>query len=210
MALLDKIKQKYLPQENRFYRKYYSLVIIVLMVFIVILIASVYIVFYQMKHRPLPTFKALSPNKKQLELTAFDEPNLLPDTIIRWANKAATAAYTFDFVNYISQVNAVRPYFTEAGWQDYLGSVNDLINTIVANKLFVNGVVAGTSVISNQGSIPGTGYLWRVQIPFLVTYQSANVPSQRNFYVVLTIVRIPTYINPQGIGIDQFVMVNRS
>jgi len=85
--------------------------------------------------------------------------------------------------------------------------VDRLISTIVQNQLFVNGVVSGPPVISNQGPLPGKGYTWRVQIPFLVTYQSANTTTKRSFYVVITIVQVPTNINPQGIGIDQFVMV---
>jgi intracellular multiplication protein IcmL len=126
---------------------------------------------------------------------------------LRWASKAATVAYTFDFVNYNTQTAAARPYFTEDGWQDYLNSVNNLINTIVQNQLFVNGVVSGAPVISNQGNIPGRGYVWRVQIPFLVTYQSANTTSKQNYFVIISIVKVPTYVNKQGIGIDQFVMV---
>src|SRR5262249_51683417 len=143
---------------------------------------------------------------KRMTLTYFDEPNLLPDTILAWASKAATVSYTFDFVNASKQVAAARPFYTPDGWQDYLNSVNSVINTIVQNQLFVNGVVSGTPVISNQGPLPGKGYVWRIQIPFLVTYQSANLVTKRDFLVVISVVRVPTNVNPQGIGIDQFVM----
>jgi intracellular multiplication protein IcmL len=61
-------------------------------------------------------------------------------------------------------------------------------------------------VIANQGPIPDKEYAWRIQIPFLVTYQSMNITTKRNFYVLISIVRVPTNVNPQGIGIDQFVM----
>jgi intracellular multiplication protein IcmL len=67
--------------------------------------------------------------------------------------------------------------------------------------------VVGTPVISNQGPLPGTDYAWRVQIPFLVTYQSANVTTRRNYMVIVSIIRVSTIENPQGIGIDQFVTV---
>jgi intracellular multiplication protein IcmL len=111
-------------------------------------------------------------------------------------------------VNYQSQTLAAKPYFTEKGWRDYSNSVNLLIDRIVQNQLFVNGVVVGTPVISNEGPITEGGeYVWRVQIPFLVTYQSANTSTKRNYIVILSIVRVPTSVNQQGIGIDQFVMV---
>lgn len=203
------IKERYqaiLPKGNSFYCDHYHQLFWVLMVLIILTIVGGGVVYYQAMHRPLPVFTATEPKGQTMSLTPYDEPNLLPDTILQWASKAATVAYTFDFVNYNKQLALARPYFTTAGWQDYLRSVVSLINTIIQNMLFVNGVVSGTPVIANQGPLPGKGYTWRVQIPFLVTYQSANTSYQRTFYVVLTIVRVPTEINPQGIGIEQFVM----
>lgn len=206
----DKLKEQdeqLIPRENRFYRKHYAHFFWGSMFITLILLAVIGFVLYQAYHRPLPVFSAIQPNGEKMFLTAYQEPNLLPDTIVRWASKATTNAYTFDFLRYNNQLAQARPYFTAAGWQDYLISVDPLITTIVQNQLFVNGIVNGTPVISNQGDLPGRGYVWRVQIPFLVTYQTANAPTQVKFIVVVTIVRVPTNINPQGIGIDQFVMV---
>lgn len=209
MMAIAATKEKYIPKNIDFYRKYYHYFIISTMVLILLLSTAVFVLLYQMLHRPLPNFSAVDPDGRTMQLTSFIEPNLLPDTIIRWASKAATLSYTFDFDagNQKAQLAAVRPYFTANGWQGYLQSIQDLLTTIVQNQVFVNGVVAGTPVISNQGPLPGQGYTWRIQIPFLVTYQSANAAPQKKFVVVLTIVRVPTHINPQGIGIDQFVMV---
>lgn len=196
----------YIPRNNSFYRNYYHQVIIGLMILIVLMLIAVGVMLYQMFHRPLPAFSAMQPNNQEMQLKSFDEPNLLPDTLIRWATKGAIAAYTFDFYNYNAQIEQAKPYFTDGGWRDYRQSVNSIVDTIVENQLFISGVVSGTPVISNQGPLPGKGYTWRIQIPFLVTYQSANTTSRRNFFVTLIIVRVPTTINPQGIGIDQFIM----
>lgn len=206
MALED-LQKKYIPHNNDFYRKHYHQIILGLMGLLVLVIVALGVVFYQLMHKPLPQFNAVQPDGKTMLLIPYDEPNLRPDTILRWASKAASVSYTFDFVSYNQQKALARPYFTEAGWQDYLQSVNVLINSIVQNKLFVNGVVSGQPVINNQGELPGRGYVWRIVIPFLVTYQSENTFTKRNFYVVLSVVRVPTSTNKQGIGIDQFVMV---
>jgi intracellular multiplication protein IcmL len=203
---LDDIQEKYIPQNNEFYRDHYHHFLYGLMGLIVFMMLMVLLVLYQMSHRPLPVFDAKQKTGEHMMLTPYNEPNLLPDTILQWARKAATTAYTFDFVNYNKQISAARPYFTADGWQDYLHSVSGLIENVVKSQLFVNGVVSGTPVIANQGPLPGKGYVWRIQIPFLVSYQSANTVSKRNYYVVLTIMRVPTEVNPQGIGIDQFVM----
>jgi intracellular multiplication protein IcmL len=192
--------------DNTFYRNHYFKLIIGMIAAIVLMLILVVVLLYQVSHRPLPQFVAESSDGKQLSLSAANEPNLLSSTLLAWANKAAVAAYTFDFVNYNKQIAAVRPYFTDAGWNDYQQSVASLISTITQNQLFVNGVVSGPPVISNQGDLPGLGYVFRVQMPFLVTYQSAQSSSHDSYTVIMTIVRVPTSKNPAGIGIEQFIM----
>jgi intracellular multiplication protein IcmL len=205
--VLGKLEQKLLSHDNGFYRQYYHYFIYGLMGAVVVMIMVMGVLLYQATHQPLPVFTARLPDNKQMLLTLFEEPNLLSDTILQWASNAATAAYTFRFDTYKVQLKSVAPYFTPDGWQDYLRSVNGMLNTLVQNQLIVYGIVSGAPVISNQGQLPDKGYVWRVQIPFLVTYESANTTTTRNFVAVLSIVRVPTNINPQGIGVDQFVMV---
>lgn len=200
------IKDRYVRRNNAFYRQYYSYFIIAMMLILFLMLLAAEVVLYQMQHRPLPLFYAQEKNNQSMTLQSSDEPNLLPETILRWSTKAATRAYTVDFSNYKAELEQAKPYFTDAGWVVFQSSVGSLIDRVVKGQLFVSGVVSGTPVISNQGPLPGKGFSWRVQIPFLVTYQSSNNVVKRNYYVVLTIIRVPTSVNPQGIGIDQFVM----
>jgi intracellular multiplication protein IcmL len=192
-------------QDNNFYRLYQPRFVVILMGATVLAMIWVGIVLFQVYKRPLPTFYAIQPNGQRMRLQPQDLPNLVPETIINFASKAAVAAYTFDFVNYKAEVALARPYFTDPGWDDYLDSVEGVVRGIAQNKLFVTGVVNGPPVISNQGDIDGV-YSWRVQIPFLVTYQSAQTAEQKKFTVQVTVVRVPTSEDPLGIGIDQFVM----
>jgi intracellular multiplication protein IcmL len=202
---MDALKDKYVPQDNSFYRANYHLFFYAMMGALVGLLLVVGLVLFQLASRPLPVFMAKQSDGKTMELLSFDEPNLLPETIIRFASKAAVTTYTFNYVNYDSQLALARPYFTEAGWNDFKSSISGLVSTIAQNQLFVSGVVSGPPVISNQGPLPGKGYVWRVQVPFLLTYQSSNSTVKRKYFVIVTIVRVPTSVNPQGIGIDQFV-----
>jgi intracellular multiplication protein IcmL len=139
-------------------------------------------------------------------LISFDKPNLLPDTIIRFASKAAVLAFTFDYVNYDSEIPLARPFFTAAGWNDFKVAISGTVNSIVQKQLFVYGVVSGQPIISNEGELADRGYVWRVQIPFLVTYEGSEKTETIKYYVVATIVQVPTSINPQGIGIDQLIL----
>lgn len=194
-------------KSNTFYRNNFNKFIFVLFIAIFVLLLMVLGVLYQVRTRPLPVFYAVSAEGQRISLVPNKEPNLLSDTILRWASKAAVTAYTFDFANYNAQLDAARPYFTDVGWNGFRNSITGVINSVVQKQLFVNGVVSGPPVISNEGVLEGYGYAWRVQIPFLVTYQSANSTSRSSYTVIMTIVKIPTATNPQGIGVDQFVMM---
>lgn len=200
-------RQEKLTEPFNFYREYYQGFLILLVTFIFILLAMAGVVLYQITHRPLPIFIAETPDGKQMQLVSRDEPNFQPDTLLRWAGKAAVAAYTFDFANYNKQLALARPYFTQAGWDNYRASISGLLNSIVANQVLINSVVIGSGVITNQGDFTGHGFAWRIQLPFLVTTQSPESTVQKTYTVVLTLVKVPTQINPVGIGVDQFVML---
>lgn len=189
-----------------FYQNYFKALIVLLVISIVVIVVMVALIIYQILNRPLPEFAAIAPNNQKMILTSYPEPNLLPGTLLRWGSKAAVAAYTFDFVNYRQQMVNAALFFTTGGWEDFQYSLGPLINQITQKQLFVNGVVSGDPVIANQGPLPGKGHVWRLQIPFLVTYQTAEAVRKQNFLVSLTVVRIPTNVDPIGIGVDQFVM----
>lgn len=192
---------------NIIFKWYSVLLFIFISASVIVFYATSAYVMYQLQHPPKTLYYATLPTGERRPLTDFDMPNMLPDTIIRFASKAALAAYAFNFVNFDEQIERARPYFTEAGWDSFRSSVQDAIDIVVQNQLFVNSVIAGAPVISNQGPLPGVDYAWRVQIPFLVTFQSANSDEKRNVYVLLTVVKVPTSDNPAGISIDQFIMV---
>lgn len=191
---------------NQFYRKHFHKTIVALIVTIFLMIGCVVFLLYQVHHRPIPLFNAAAPDGRRMMLPASEDPNLLPDTLIKWANQAAVASYTYDFSNYETQLALARPYFTNTGWTLYRNSIQNLLNSIAKNKLSVTSVVTAPSVISNSGQYPGLGMAWRIQIPFLVGYEGAENVTMQRFTVTLTIVRVPTTQNPAGIGIDQFVM----
>jgi intracellular multiplication protein IcmL len=172
---------------------------------LVLLVVGV-LVILQVIHRPDPKFYEKRANGKVIELSPYDQPNYLPQTILNWASKAAVAGYTFNFANYNTTIPQARPYFTDGGWAAYQSAISTVVARVSKAQLIVQGVVSGTPVIANQGELPGHGYSWNVQIPFLVTYLSAGESKSKNYYVILLVVKVPTTVNPQGLGIDSFSM----
>ncbi len=187
--------------------RYFPTLIAILIMALVFLIGLMFLLMYFVENRPLPHFSAVTPKREVFELTALDEPNLLSSTIIKWASKAAIDVYTYKFYESDSEIEAkVRPYFTNSGLNAFLASIQGVIQTLRQNQLNTNSAVNGQVVIANQGSFSDYDQAWRLQIPFLVTYEAASNSSTRTYRVTLVIVKVPTTKNPVGIGIDQFSM----
>lgn len=193
--------------DNEFHQKHFHKILVALIVLIFVMIGLVILLLYQVHHRPLPPFSAVAQNGQRMVLTSSDQPNLLSSAVIKWAVRAATNSYTFDFTQTDGQVaQAVSPYFTKNGWIAYWQSLQKTLQVLRQNKLFVYCIVSAAPVISNQGELPGKGEVKRVQLPFLVTYESTEGTDTRPYMVILTIVGVPTTENPSAMAIDQFVM----
>jgi hypothetical protein len=188
-------------QQNYVYRDKSQKFIYALILIILANLGVVVLFIYLVMHRPLPAFYAVS-QTNSMQLNAYDEPNLLPDTILRWAGKAAVSLLTLDFANYANEIASNRDLFTENGWIAYQAATSQQIKPIVQGQLFKNAVINGQAVIGNEGPLPGYGYTWRVQIPMTLTDQSANSTVSNKKMIVMLIVKVPTTINSYGIGIE--------
>lgn len=194
------------PRGNIFYRNYLQQIVYALVIGILIIIAASCLLMYQVINRPLPVFSAVLPDHRTMTLVSYDEPNLMPNTLLKWAAKASVATYTFNFVDHEKQIAQARPYFTPGGWDAYQNAISATVARVVKQQLFVYGVVENPPVISNQGDRPQHGYSWRIQVPFLATYQSAEESRSNDYFVIMTIVKVPTTVNPDAIGIETFEM----
>jgi intracellular multiplication protein IcmL len=192
---------------NSFYRDSYRRVLIVLLISIVINLSLAAVLVYMITHPPLPRYFATSINGRITPLFALDEPNQSDSAVLQWANQAAIAAFSYNFVNYREELQAASGFFTGAGWKQFLDALQDSNNldAVKAKKLIVSAVATRAPIILRKGVLNGR-YSWRVQMPILVTYQSASEFSQSNNIVTMLIRRVSTLNSPRGIGISQFVV----
>ena len=204
--MVDKYKQKsiidfFLEKGVVFLSKIYFISI-----FINILAISS--VFYQYSHPPEPLYFTTSVNGKSSPLIPLFEPNTSDSVVTQWANLACIGAFTYDFVNYESQLELISDYFTENGWNGFMNSLKESnnLNTMISKKLVVTAVALSTPLILKKGIVNGV-YAWRIQIPILVTYQSASEVTQMKMIINVLMTRISTRDNYKGVSIEQFSSV---
>lgn len=192
---------------NEFYRDGQRKIILVLIISMLANLLLGGTLGYLMTHPPAPKYFATSINGRITPLFPLNEPNQSDSAVLQWANQAAIAAFTYNFVNYRSELQAASGFFTAEGWTQFLNALQESRNleAVKAKKLVVSAVATRAPIILQKG-ILNNQFSWRVQMPVLVTYQSASEFSQQNNVVTMLITRISTLNSPRGIGIAQFVV----
>lgn len=192
---------------NNFYRDGQRKMMVILLLSILgnFILASMLV--YIIMHPPAPKYFATSINGRITPLFPLNEPNQSDSAVLQWANQAAIAAFTYNFVNYRSELQASSGFFTAEGWDQFLNALQQSNNleAVKAKKLIVSAVATRAPVILQKGILNGR-FAWRVQMPVLVTYQSASEFTQQSNVVTMLISRVSTLNSPRGIGIAQFVV----
>jgi len=192
---------------NTFYRDNYYRMMAICVWLTLLLIGLVGFAFYQRTLRPAPQYFATTPDGTLIQLVPLDQPNLSPNTLVQWATQASTAAYTFNFVNYREAFQYARGFFTTEGYNNFIKALSDSRNleAVKEKKLVVSSVPTGVPVIVNEGKI-GDRYAWQVEMPMLISYQSATEVIRQDIKLSLLVVRVPTLDSPRGVGIAQFIV----
>ena len=192
---------------NNFYRDGQRKIMGILLISMIANFILASMLVYIITHPPAPKYFATSINGRITPLFAMNEPNQSDSAVLQWANQAAIAAFTYNFVNYRSELQASSGFFTADGWDQFLNALQQSNNleAVKVKKLIVSAVATRAPVILQKGILNGR-FAWRVQMPLLVTYQSASEFSQQTNVVTMLISRVSTLNSPRGIGIAQFVV----
>ncbi|CDZ76918.1 Macrophage killing protein with similarity to conjugation protein [Legionella massiliensis] len=192
---------------NDFYRDGQRKTMLALLLSIIINFVLASLLVYLLTHPPEPRYFATSIAGRITPLFPLNEPNQSDSAVLQWSNQAAIAAFTYNFVNYRDELQSSSGFFTADGWTQFLNALqqSNNLDAVKAKKLIVSAVATRAPIILQKGLLNGV-YSWRVQMPILVTYQSASEFSQQNNVVTMLITRVPTLNSPRGIGISQFVV----
>jgi intracellular multiplication protein IcmL len=140
------------------------------------------------------------------EMVAIDEPIQSVNEVLSWTSDSITKAYTFSFANYRQELQSVRPSFTTSGWQGFERALEESGNlkAVIENMFVTTAVPRGAPVIVSEGLVNGR-YAWRVEVPIVVTYQSANTRTTQDLLVTAIVVRRTELEHPRGLGISQLI-----
>jgi intracellular multiplication protein IcmL len=192
---------------NDFYRDGFYKIFIVLMMLIIafgLLVATSAYLFFT---KPPPVSFYTDNDLRAFPPVPITEPYVKQADLIQWASEILPKAFTFDFINYNTELKALQQYFTDKGWASLLTQLNTYANAniIQTAKLFVNASAGGAPTIPNQGMLNGR-YAWWVQIPLTLHRVTVARHDEMALTVQALVIRVPTLNNLSGIVIDNLVV----
>lgn len=154
-------------------------------------------------------FYAQRPDGSTSVLYGLDRPHVSTKMLLNWATMAATATFSFDFVHSQKQLEALKDYFTNDGYTGFVVSLenNKTLETIQEKKLISAAVATGPAIVLAEETVESQ-QAWRIQVPILVRYQSANVNTVQSQIIEMLVVQVSTRDAPKGIGIAQYIAWN--
>ena len=198
---LAKIKRR-----NNFYRNAFRSMVGALVFMLLVCIVLIMILGYLIINTQKPAYYATSNDGKLVQLTALSTPAMTRADLLDWAARIAVETYNYNYVNYRRQLEVLRPNFTASGYNAFVKSLRltGTLDKVIDEKLRSMAVATGVAVILEHGIIGGK-YAWKVELPVLVTYESASGATERRSLIVTMIIsRVSTLDAVKGIAVAQF------
>jgi intracellular multiplication protein IcmL len=188
-----------------FYRDGYRRMVVINLIAAVAILVETFILF-TLVNRPVETRYFATENGRITQLQPLNTPVLSGRQLVQFAQEAAVASYTFDFVNYRKQLSELSSYYTRDGYSEYIDALSrSNLDIVTKRKYVVSAVASGAPVVTREGVKQGV-YAWEVQMPMSVVYQSSAERADQKFVVKMLLVRMPTAENPKGVGVHQIIL----
>lgn len=162
--------------------------------------------------KPPTEFNIIDQNGKVETLTTIGSPILSQQKLQNWTENAIKNIFSFNFVNVNERLEKNRVYFTPAGYDGFkiAMDVSKQLDTVKRLSVEVWLTPTDTAAIVKQGYITNDLQYWNVEVPAIISYNSASAPENKNVIVSVTVVQVPTTENPNGVEISQISVSNKN
>lgn len=192
---------------NQFYRTGQRRTLLILLISLLTNVLLATMLGWLILNPPAPQYFPTNLTGHIVRLFPYDQPNQSDEAVLQWSGLAAVAAFSYNFVNYRQELQSSSDFFTGDGWQRFLkalGASNNL-DALRVKKFIVSAVATSPPKIVSKGVSHGR-YVWKIQVPLLVTYQNNTEYALQHNLVTMIVIRVSTLNAPRGIGIAQFVV----
>lgn len=156
---------------------------------------------------PRPAVFLVAPHARPERVQALDTPSLSSLRVQNWTSHALREIFRFNFVNYDQHMDDVQPLFTTSGWSAFQTGLasGDVRKHVMDGNLDVFLVPTHAARVVSATVADGA-LAYTVQMPALMLYRSASSVVTAPILATVVVKQVPTYENPQGLGISDLII----
>jgi intracellular multiplication protein IcmL len=195
---------------NAFYKRLHYLALAVFTLCVIAIITLTWVLFFLLKNPSQPLYFVTDDVGRLIRIVPVNTPNMTTEDVVQWTIEAVEAAYSYDYINYRAQLQSAQKYFTNYGWNNYMGAIRGSNNLLAITQRKWVGIakVVGKPKIIVEGILSGA-YAWKFEMPVLVTYSYAPFDDQSKItnplLVTVIVQRQPPLQGYKGLGIVQSI-----
>ncbi|MBW7910112.1 MAG: DotI/IcmL/TraM family protein [Alphaproteobacteria bacterium] len=181
------------------YKNMFRVALGLVLVILVLLVAVFYRVAYVI---PQDRYYAELAGGQRMPLVALPEPYINNALLLDWASQAATEILTFGFDDVNQRFASSAKYFSPEGLASFRESFprSELFKSSQQFQQVITAIPRAPAAILGQGLHLGQNG-WMVEVPLVLTVRVAGQEKRVNATVQMFVVRLPTTVNPAGLGI---------
>lgn len=197
-------------ERNSFYRRQYLLALGAVVLSVIVIGILGWVLSFLLRNPTHPLYFATDSISRIIPIVPVGQPNMTDDQVAAWTVNAVQKAYSYDYVNFRSQLQQTERYFTPYGWNQFTSAITAANNlpAIQQRKMVVIAQVIERPKLVRVGLLGGH-YAWRFTMPMLVTYLLPPYDDKSKFSnplnVSVIVEREPILQSDQGLGILQLI-----
>lgn len=192
-----------------FYRDGYRKMMKILIYMSIILFLAVMVIGFQawLYSTKENKYFGMSPTGSIVPMVPYSEPTVSDARVLQIVGDAATCMYTYDYVNWRSQLmNGCRNKFTNEAWDKIAAELaaSKMLKLVTGERLVLSATRINSPVVVDRGVINGVR-AWKIEVPIRVTYSGRQNIQNEDYLVKMTVIRANQTEFADGIAISSFV-----
>jgi len=168
---------------------------------------NVFLIWLVFFHFPIDNYLWSSNASAVCQARQLDKPYINPQMAVNEAVNATIGIYSYDFLNWRSQITAVAVYhFTPDYRKQFMIAFGDSIGLkmVIDNNYVVSATqLDGRPAQIKSEGIKGGNWYWKIQVPLQVTYMAGRKAEFNKILAEVTVMQVdPSTINPSGLAVD--------
>ncbi len=175
----------------------------------VITLLLIVLLYFAIKPGPPPDhYYAATSDDRRMPLIALAEPAINTNAILQWTTQATVEVMTFGFHNINESFSQSKRFFTDKGWVSFSEAMvtSGIFSSVTRQQQIITAIPSGEPTVLYEGLREDGGYAWDIRVPLLLTARAGGHQRTARVTAVLTVKKVPTKDNPNGLAIQKWYM----